>query len=135
MKVEDWALADKQSREPVNRLHVIGYRHTLEAEVRLTEIRDVFGRYNFTKVFPEFTVRGRGSWLSRTVMTLGFFVLLPVAFEIEQKFTSPVVCLHQIIIEYTIGTKTVVTVQVRDQYFFLGLVEHWWRHERDTSRQ
>ena len=53
-----WALIDRQLCELVDRLYMTGYCHTLEAELRLTEIRSDLGKYDFTEFLPEFREKG-----------------------------------------------------------------------------
>ena len=54
---EEWTLIDKYLCRLVDRLHTMGYRHTLEAELRLTEVDDP-GKYDFTTVLSEFKEKG-----------------------------------------------------------------------------
>jgi len=56
--VPAWASIDKQLCELVTRLGAAGYRHTLEVEVRLTELNDDRRRYKFTEFLPEFRENG-----------------------------------------------------------------------------
>ena len=56
--MEGWTLIDKQLCGLVDRLRAAGYRHTLEAELRLTGIRDDPGKYYFTEFLPEFREKG-----------------------------------------------------------------------------
>lgn len=53
-----WGLIDKQLCELVDRLCFMGYRHTLEAELRLAEIEGKPGEYDFTGFLPEFRAKG-----------------------------------------------------------------------------
>lgn len=54
----EWVLIDEQLCGLVDRLCVTGYRHTLEVELRFTDIWGDFGEYDFTKVLPEFREKG-----------------------------------------------------------------------------
>lgn len=53
-----WTSIDKWLCELVARLGRTGYRHTLEVEVRLTEIGDGLSEHDFTRFFPEFREKG-----------------------------------------------------------------------------
>ena len=57
-QMEEWAVIDEGLCELVDRLRAAGYRHTLEAELRLTGIGDDPGRWDFTMFLPEFREKG-----------------------------------------------------------------------------
>ena len=52
------ALTDEQLCEAVDRLHARGYRHTLEVELRFSQVECLPGKNDFTKVFPWFREKG-----------------------------------------------------------------------------
>ena len=56
--MEGWVFIDKRLCGLVDRLRAMGYHHTLEAEVRLTEMGDDSGEYDFTTFLPEFRQKG-----------------------------------------------------------------------------
>ena len=56
--MEAWALIDRDLCGLVDRLHRVGYRHTLEVELRLMKIGSEPGEYDFTKVLPDFREKG-----------------------------------------------------------------------------
>ena len=58
LRTEAWASIDKELCELVDRLGATGYRHTLEAELRLTGIKGDRGEYDFAKFLPEFREKG-----------------------------------------------------------------------------
>ena len=53
-QTEVWASIDKELCGVVNLLSAVGYRHTLEAELRLRRIKGNYGKYDFTKFLPKF---------------------------------------------------------------------------------
>jgi len=53
-----WGIVDEQLRVLVDRLHGMGYRRTLEVELRLAKIRGDLGRDQFTKFLPAFGEKG-----------------------------------------------------------------------------
>lgn len=53
-----WDLIDEQLCGLADRLRSTGYRHTLEAELRLTRIIDPFRWYDFTTFLPKFREKG-----------------------------------------------------------------------------
>ena len=53
-----WGPIDEQLCGLVDRLNVMGYHHTLEAEVRLTAIDGDYEEYDFTKFLPKFREKG-----------------------------------------------------------------------------
>ena len=55
---EAWVLIDKQLCQLVDRLCVMGHRHTLEVELRLTEIGNDPEKYDFTNLLLEFREKG-----------------------------------------------------------------------------
>ena len=55
---EGRAFVDEQLCGVVDRLRAMGYRHTLEAELRLTDIGGDPGKYDFTIFLPEFREKG-----------------------------------------------------------------------------
>jgi len=57
-RILEWAVIDKRLCDLVARLGRTGYRHTLEVEVRFTEIDDAPGKYEFTQFLPEFRKKG-----------------------------------------------------------------------------
>jgi len=57
-RMKEWFFIDEELCVLVDRLRTTGYRHTLEAELRLKKIKDDPGRWDFTKFLPEF--RGKG---------------------------------------------------------------------------
>ena len=54
----EWALIDEALCRLVDRLRAMGYRHTLEAELRFTQIEEDPGEFDFTMVLPEFRQKG-----------------------------------------------------------------------------
>jgi len=54
----EWALFDEQLCQLMDRLRPTGYHHTLEAELRLTEIRRDFDQCDFTMFLPKFREKG-----------------------------------------------------------------------------
>ena len=56
-QTEGWASIDKALCGLVDRLSTEGYRHTLEAQLRLRGIR-YDGKHDFTKFLPEFREKG-----------------------------------------------------------------------------
>ena len=52
-----WTWIDKQLSELVDRLRAMGHSHTLEAELRFTQLKDL-SEYDFTKFFPQFREKG-----------------------------------------------------------------------------
>ena len=57
-KMEEWGLIDKQLCGLADRLRAMGCCRTLEAELRLTKVRDSPGKYDFTQFLPEFREKG-----------------------------------------------------------------------------
>ena len=57
-EMEAWALIDQHLCRLVDRLRATGYCFTLEAELRLTDIGDDPGKYDFTLFLPEFSEKG-----------------------------------------------------------------------------
>ena len=57
-KVEAWASIDKQLCGLVERLRLMGYHHTLEAELRLETAEDYPGEHTFTRFLPGFREKG-----------------------------------------------------------------------------
>ena len=49
---------DKQLCEVVDRLRAMGYCHTLEVELRFSQVECLPGQNDFTKVFPGFREKG-----------------------------------------------------------------------------
>ena len=70
----------------VDQLCTLGYRHPLEGELRLVEVRSP-GVYDFTAFLPEFGEKGvvttveAASGLSDTVIGFSIFLLIYVEFE------------------------------------------------------
>ena len=58
LQVEAWALIDEQSCGLVDWLRAVGYPHTLEVELRLSEIRGVPRKYGFATFLPKFMEKG-----------------------------------------------------------------------------
>ena len=56
--MEEWTLLDEELCGLVDRLRATGYRHILEAELRLTKIEDDPGAWDFTKFLPKFREKG-----------------------------------------------------------------------------
>ena len=54
----EWGFIDEQLCGLADRLRSKGYRHTLEASLRLTRITDPFERYDFTTFLPKFREKG-----------------------------------------------------------------------------
>lgn len=57
-KMMAWALVDEQLCELVDRLHAVGYRHTLEVELRFMEIGGDPEKHDFTIFLPRFREKG-----------------------------------------------------------------------------
>lgn len=57
-RIEAWASIDKELCTVVDRLGAMGYRHTLEAELRLVRIEGDHGECDFTELLPEFGEKG-----------------------------------------------------------------------------
>lgn len=57
-EVEEWVFIDKQLCELVDRLHAMGYHHTLKVELRLTNISSDPGEYGFSGFLPKFQKKG-----------------------------------------------------------------------------
>ena len=57
-RTEAWGLIDEELCMLVDRLRGTGYRHTLEVELRLTQVGDGPEEYDFTQLLPEFTEKG-----------------------------------------------------------------------------
>ena len=57
-QMQEWTLIDGELCTLVGRLRKTGYRHTLEAELRLTEARDDPGDFNFARFLPKFRRQG-----------------------------------------------------------------------------
>ena len=55
---EAWTLIDEQLCKLVGQLHGMGYRHTLEAELRFTKITHNPKNYDFTKFLTGFRENG-----------------------------------------------------------------------------
>lgn len=58
IRMEDWALVDKQLCGLVDRLRAMGYRRTLEVELQFVEIGGDPWEYDFTMIFSEFREKG-----------------------------------------------------------------------------
>ena len=58
LRVNEWGLIDEQLCRLIDRLRSTGYRHTLEAELRLTKIRVDLEWYDFTTILPKFREKG-----------------------------------------------------------------------------
>ena len=56
--VQRMALTDGQLCRVVDRLRAMGYRHTLEVELRFAKVECLPGKDDFTKVFPRFKEKG-----------------------------------------------------------------------------
>ena len=56
--MEAWSSIDNRLCKLVGRLHATGYHHTLEAEVRLTEMGDDSGEYDLTTLLSNFRQKG-----------------------------------------------------------------------------
>ena len=56
--VEPWPSVDKQLCEVVDRLRVMGHRHTLEVELRFVQVEGDPAEKDFTKVLPGFREKG-----------------------------------------------------------------------------
>ena len=52
------ASLDKQLCEVVDRLRVMGHRHTLEVQLHFNQIEGDHSKNDFTKIFPEFREKG-----------------------------------------------------------------------------
>lgn len=78
----------------VDRLRAMGYRHTLEVELRLVEIRGDPEEYDLTTLFP--ALRDKGSSPSSTLpMAIGLFILLPlIHVEVRVEFMLPFICMY-----------------------------------------
>ena len=57
-EVEMWSSIDEQLFTLVDRLRTTGYRHTLEAELRLMDIGGGPGEHDFAKILPRFREKG-----------------------------------------------------------------------------
>ena len=57
-QAEEWAFIDEQLCGLVNRLRAMGYRRTLEVELRLMKVEDGAGGYDFTLFLPKFREKG-----------------------------------------------------------------------------
>lgn len=57
-QAEVWALIENRLCGLVDQLRARGYRHTLEAELRLIIRVGDLGMYDFTTIFPEFREKG-----------------------------------------------------------------------------
>lgn len=57
-QITAWTPIDKELCGVVDRLGVVGYRHTLEAELRVYKVEGDQGEYDFTKLLPEFSEKG-----------------------------------------------------------------------------
>ena len=53
-----WAWIDKQLSKLVDRLRAMGHSHTLEAELRFTQLKGDLSEYDFTKFLPQFREKG-----------------------------------------------------------------------------
>ena len=56
--MDQWVEIDKELCGLVDRLRATGYRHTLEVELRHTEVGSDVGKHDFTKFLPKFRERG-----------------------------------------------------------------------------
>ena len=56
--IGDWAPIGKQLCGLVDRLRAVGYRHTLEVELRLAKHKGDPGEFNFTTFLPGFREKG-----------------------------------------------------------------------------
>ena len=56
-RMERWASVDKHLCEVVDRLRAMGYRHTLEVQLRFTHVEDP-SKNGSTKVLPGFREKG-----------------------------------------------------------------------------
>ena len=56
--MEAWALIDEHLCRLVDRLRLMGYRHTLEAELRLKGTENYPGERTFSKFLPGFREEG-----------------------------------------------------------------------------
>jgi len=55
---ELWDSLDEEFCEVVDRLRAVGHPHTLEVELRFTQVEGYPGEINFTKVLPGFREKG-----------------------------------------------------------------------------
>ena len=53
-----WPLIDRQLCELVDRLRIMGYRHTLEVELQITVVGDVPAESDFATLLSDFRERG-----------------------------------------------------------------------------
>ena len=56
--MEVWVVIDKQLCELVDRLRAMGYRHTLELELRFVKVGGDPGKFDSTIFLPEFREKG-----------------------------------------------------------------------------
>jgi len=57
-RAEQWDTIDKGLCGLVDRLRATGYGHTLEVELRFTEVRSDVWKHDFTKFLPKFREKG-----------------------------------------------------------------------------
>lgn len=57
-RMEEWVLIDEQLCGLVDRLRAMGYRHTLEAELRLVAVEGGPGGYDFAGFLSKFREKG-----------------------------------------------------------------------------